>query len=185
MTPRVDAKKEGRTKYEGKPCMYGHGNLRYTFNGNCVTCRALARARRDYATADKAGVSKTRNRKYTNLIVPAKIQNHKNKYDKKTAAGKWIERSKTGKYRKERKQLLVTDYENIIVKRCPLLNIKLDYENCTSKHMPDNYATLDRINPKLGYVPGNVQIISYKANRIKNSATLKEMKLIVKNWSKM
>jgi hypothetical protein len=35
----------------------------------------------------------------------------------------------------------------------------------------DNSPTLDRIIPSLGYVPGNVLILSNRANRIKTDAT--------------
>jgi hypothetical protein len=117
--------------------------------------------------------------------MPAKIQAKRNFYDRTTEIGKWIYRSKTGKNKKGRRELLVEDYKKMIVSHCPLLGMKLSYENYKQKKMPDNYATLDRINPNLGYVLGNVQIISYRANCIKNSATLEEMKLIVTNWEKM
>ena len=36
--------------------------------------------------------------------------------------------------------------------------------------------SLDRIIPELGYVPGNVQVISHQANTMKSNATLKELK---------
>ena len=35
--------------------------------------------------------------------------------------------------------------------------------------------------PELGYIKGNVWVISNKANRIKNNATLEELRLLVKN----
>jgi len=43
----------------------------------------------------------------------------------------------------------------------------------------DNSPSLDRIIPSLGYVKGNVQIVSHLANRIKNNATLEQIKLVV------
>ena len=44
----------------------------------------------------------------------------------------------------------------------------------------DSYS-LDKIIPELGYVKGNVWIISNKANAIKSNASLEELKLLVKN----
>lgn len=39
----------------------------------------------------------------------------------------------------------------------------------------DGSPTLDRINSSLGYVPGNVHVISSKANRMKSNATPEEL----------
>lgn len=35
---RADAKKLGISTYIGKPCRHGHGGVRYTANGCCVSC---------------------------------------------------------------------------------------------------------------------------------------------------
>lgn len=39
-----------------------------------------------------------------------------------------------------------------------------------------NSPTLDRIRPDLGYVKGNVIVISGRANRIKSDATIEELR---------
>jgi hypothetical protein len=53
---------------------------------------------------------------------------------------------------------------------CPLLGIKL-------QHNSKGYASpsLDRIDPSKGYVPGNVWVISDRANTIKSNATPDEL----------
>lgn len=43
----------------------------------------------------------------------------------------------------------------------------------------DNSASIDRIDSQKGYVPGNVRVISWRANRLKNDATLDELRAIV------
>lgn len=40
--------------------------------------------------------------------------------------------------------------------------------------------SLDRLNPGLGYVQGNVKVISNKANRYKNDATIDEINAILR-----
>lgn len=60
---------------------------------------------------------------------------------------------------------------------CPVLGIPLDY---TKNSKRDNRPTFDRIDPSLGYVEDNVHIISMRANRIKNDATVRELQLVYK-----
>lgn len=45
----------------------------------------------------------------------------------------------------------------------------------------DRAASLDRTRPELGYVKGNVQVISFRANRLKSNGTLDELKALV-SW---
>lgn len=58
---------------------------------------------------------------------------------------------------------------------CPILGIELDY---FSEMRKDNSPSFDCINPSLGYIKGNVVIISWRANRIKNDGTAEEHRLI-------
>ena len=74
----------------------------------------------------------------------------------------------------------ITYRDVIIPEFCPALGIKL--ERNKSK-MSRNSATIDRVIPSLGYVPGNVVVISNKANNIKNDATPDEV-IMVGNYFK-
>jgi hypothetical protein len=62
---------------------------------------------------------------------------------------------------------------------CPVLGIPIV---SSPKVMTASSPTLDRLDPAKGYVPGNVNIISNKANCIKNSATIDE---VYKVWEWM
>lgn len=62
------------------------------------------------------------------------------------------------------------DFE--IPKTCPILGIPLFKGD---KVMCRNSPTLDEIIVGKGYIPGNVQILSYKANTMKSDATVKEL----------
>jgi hypothetical protein len=55
---------------------------------------------------------------------------------------------------------------------CPILNIPLSW--CVQGKLSDNSPTIDRIDPALGYVVGNVAWISNRANRIKNDGNASE-----------
>lgn len=74
-------------------------------------------------------------------------------------------------------------YEDITwPKYCPALGIELNYN--TEARADDN-ATFDQIIPKLGYIRGNVAIISWKANKLKCNGTLEQFKGIIKYLESM
>ena len=58
---------------------------------------------------------------------------------------------------------------------CPVLGIPMSWSDTITENTP----SLDRIVPELGYVKGNVNVISFRANRLKNNATLDELKALV------
>ena len=73
------------------------------------------------------------------------------------------------------------DLDDIVLpKVCPLLNIPLSI-NSNNK---DYSYSLDKIDPKKGYVKGNVWVISFRANKIKNDASLSELELLTSNLRK-
>lgn len=60
--------------------------------------------------------------------------------------------------------------------RCPILGIELRVaDGKPAPHSP----TIDRVSPALGYVAGNVHVISHRANRIKNDATEEELEMVL------
>lgn len=60
---------------------------------------------------------------------------------------------------------------------CPLLGIQIVWTGGGNER-PDGLASIDRVIPALGYVKGNVWIISWRANRLKNNASLEELEMI-------
>lgn len=72
----------------------------------------------------------------------------------------------------------ITSDDFDIPEYCPVLRIKLE----TSVGMAsDNSPSLDRIIPSLGYVPGNIQVISKLANSMKTNASVEHM-LLFAEW---
>ena len=61
----------------------------------------------------------------------------------------------------------------IIPKNCPYLGTPLTKTQGKGKVLTN--ASLDRIVPELGYVKGNVQVISFLANRMKSNASIQEL----------
>lgn len=63
---------------------------------------------------------------------------------------------------------------------CPILGCELTYEWDEENPYTPNKATLDRLIPNKGYVPGNVYVVSSRANSLKNSSTIEELEAIIK-----
>jgi hypothetical protein len=81
---------------------------------------------------------------------------------------------------KKYKTILNITVEDIVVPtHCPYLGIKL--EPFTEWSSP----SLDKIKPELGYVKGNVQVISNLANTMKSSATLEQLVTFAENVLKL
>jgi hypothetical protein len=67
-----------------------------------------------------------------------------------------------------------------IPSHCPILGVPLKRG---TKCFHDYSPSLDRIIPELGYVPGNIQVISHRANRIKTDANPEEVMLVAQYMS--
>ena len=61
---------------------------------------------------------------------------------------------------------------------CPAFGIELVYVKSNGK-IRQTSATLDRRDNTLGYVPGNVFVLSHKANRLKSNATIAELEALL------
>lgn len=76
----------------------------------------------------------------------------------------------------------ITVFDVVVPDRCPYLDIPIF--RMGSKQTASS-PSLDRIDPSLGYVKGNVQVISYRANAIKHDATFDEFEGMYLRWKKM
>jgi hypothetical protein len=63
---------------------------------------------------------------------------------------------------------------------CPIFGIKLCYGRDKKTPHMENYPTLDRWDNSKGYVPGNVFVISWLANRMKWHATVEQLEAILR-----
>jgi hypothetical protein len=90
-------------------------------------------------------------------------------------------RAKT-RAKKAGKEFNLTLDDLVIPTHCPYLGIPL----VISKKAPGpNSPSIDRIDATKGYVKGNVVICSYRANAIKNDATLTELLQIATKLSEL
>ena len=61
---------------------------------------------------------------------------------------------------------------------CPALGLQLRYGPNTGGLGPDS-PSIDRVYPALGYVIGNVRVISHRANTIKSDASAEELEKVL------
>jgi hypothetical protein len=66
----------------------------------------------------------------------------------------------------------------VVPTHCPLLGIPLVKNKGQFK---DNSFTIDEVIPGKGYVRGNTQVVSWRANSLKSNSTIEELDLLVKN----
>lgn len=85
--------------------------------------------------------------------------------------------------RKKGIEFSITKNDIVIPERCPILGIEIeagvgrkrDSDSPILVGARDSSPSLDRIDNTRGYVPGNVMVISWRANYLKNTATLEEL----------
>lgn len=63
----------------------------------------------------------------------------------------------------------------VIPALCPVLGIPL-----MRGQSRWNWPSVDRDNPARGYVPGNVTVMSYRANMLKNNASVSELRAVLR-----
>lgn len=157
------------TKYVAAPITTEEFQSR--MNKKCVKCGSIER----YESGDCIPCTNKRCRRYFNANkekcrVLADIYNrtHREKMLRIHA-----------KYRAGRDKVPfnLDDGDIRIPRKCPVLGISL-YRG--EKRMIDNSPTLHRLRPRDGYVKGNVEVISYKANRIICDGTLDEHKKVIR-----
>mgnify|MGYP003451827630 CR=1 FL=1 len=140
-----------------RPCKRGHFARRNT-QGKCVECVKIYGAkfrqkRPGYQTEYMRGYRATRPEKM--LLQYAKDRARRDGYP-----------------------CTIAECDISIPEFCPLLDIKLERGAGVGGVRPSS-PTLDKIKPELGYVPGNVWVISARANTLKNDATLEELEMLV------
>ena len=148
---RKNAKLRGRKRYfNGRSCRNGHISPRRVSDGGCEGC-----------TAVHHDESKQRAK-----ITHAKFYNEHNE----------INILKAAKTRSRRKGIdfAITSKDILIPDVCPYLGIPLMVAHVPHGGPSDNSPSLDRIDSLKGYIPGNIEVISHRANSIKNKGTAME-----------
>lgn len=173
-------------------CNFAKSSAR--FDGLDVYCKACTKAWRE---ANKEALLSKKKEYYQNNIQLMRDRN-RNKYlkhkDKQMSqmrkyystpenwAKRMIMRSKERAF-KVGLEFNITVSDLFIPDVCPYLGIPLTYQ-LGKGQLPSN-ASIDRIDSSKGYVKGNVQIISRRANTMKNDASNEELVTFAMNVLKL
>jgi len=105
----------------------------------------------------------------------------KSAYVKSWKHARWEKDPRTRLYDSSKNSARVRNLEHtitlndiVIPTNCPVFGIKLK-----ANGQQNASASIDRKDNTKGYIPGNVRVISLRANRLKQDATLEELEAIV------
>jgi hypothetical protein len=92
-----------------------------------------------------------------------------------------LENCRSRSKRKGREREFNLTLEDIIIpEKCPVLGIPLHYDG---NYNNDSCPSIDRIDSSKGYIKGNVVIVSWRANRLKNNGTPNEHRMLYEFYS--
>jgi hypothetical protein len=77
--------------------------------------------------------------------------------------------------RKEGIPFALTESDIIVPLVCPVLGIPIIAHDISRR---DHAPSVDKIKPELGYISGNVKVISFKANRLRSNASAEELRKV-------
>ena len=103
----------------------------------------------------------------------------KREYDRDTYRAQWARRvlgTIRGRSRRKGFAFDLTEEDIPVPAYCPVLGIKIEVGEGS---MRDHSPSVDRIDPSKGYVKGNVQVISWRANNLKSNGTVAEFKRLI------
>ena len=123
--------------------------------------------RRDWANNNYLRKKLTNPEKHKEELFKKKLYRDKNKAQYIYTATRRKAKSENIPFNLEISDIIIPEY-------CPILEIKLEiFESKDNLNGP----SIDKIIPNLGYIKGNIRIISRKANMMKLNASPEELKL--------
>lgn len=134
--------------------------------GECKTCNTITR--RKYREADEEHAKEYR-KSYRNL----------NKENLRYRLQALLNTSKARAKEKQREHTIkLQDLLDVfpLDGKCPIFGFDLCWN---SKGFRETSPSIDRIDSDKGYTPDNIQIISWKANRIKGYATVEDLEVVL------
>lgn len=183
-TSREEAQAHGAKRYySGEECKLGHISTRYTKSGRCTECQKLAGRKFRENNPDYA---REKSKKYKEDNAE-RLKEYSRSYHKKIAErGDSFHLQVKNIRLKCRKKGIPFDIDADYIQQlydenpnCPVTGERMELQGKVGQ---GNNATIDRFIPELGYVRGNVNIISHRANMAKGKNTDPEFFRRLADW---
>lgn len=181
---RSAAVSAGRNRYfTGIPCKRGHTAERLVATGNCIECVALKDKERNGRPDRRAYFLEYSRRPEVRERMKPRDAERRRRERAKLGSRDW--RHAIYRHAQARAEKLGLPFDGIAVlellsnppDRCPVFGMEFTPGGGRKRSTP----SIDRIVPSLGYARGNIALISLHANRIKNSATVAEIRAVA-DW---
>ncbi len=149
------------------------GSEERTTNGSCRPCVIRRSAEWAKANPEKHLAQKQKwlseNREHSNTV--------QKKWKADNPERTLLHSAKT-RANKKNQPFDITLEDIIIPEFCPVLGIKLEHSRGSTGSI-DSSPSLDKTIPELGYVKGNIVVMSARANRLKCDASLQEIQKLL------
>lgn len=100
------------------------------------------------------------------------------KQRRKDKPEEWLLQNAKKRAKQKNLPIDITVEDIIVPEVCPVFGIKIITGNSLEER--DSSPSLDRIIPELGYVKGNIKVISFKANSLKKDGCIDDFEKIIK-----
>lgn len=188
-----------RYYFTGVPCKHGHNSYRSTRSGECNKCHAMSTTRTPIqrSTLERKAIIKASSEKYRNSEKGKQAQRKWRKSEGcKASRARWKDKDPEWAWalaavwsarRRASKAAVAFNLTNeyvrsILPSHCPVFGTPFMYQG--NKKTGAESPSVDRLKPELGYVLGNIAIISLKANAIKQNANAEEIQKVA-DWLKL
>ena len=137
--------------------------------------KARLRAKENYRKDPDAQKKRVRAYEAAN---PEKIKTWQDAYRAKTYKRTMLAAARH-RAQKSGHEFNLTEEDLVIPESCPVLGIAIFPKRGGKTGPGPNSPSLDRLDNTLGYIKGNVQVISYRANGLKSDATIEELRAVL------
>jgi len=183
------AKAAGAKEYfTGEPCVKGHIAPRRTNNHACVVCAQEYRNKTKVITKEYDAEYRSKNRERINArrrvyieenkvrVLAQRAKQYQNRRQLNRLKVMW--QGAKGGAKARGLEFIISIGDLSIPECCPVFPwIKLNLEN--KGRMQDDSPSIDRIDSSKGYIPGNICVISWRANRMKGDASPLELQALL------